>query len=87
MIASLKYEILICGLFLAGTADSSVTLPPLLPPALEEELEKIEGEGEEEKKVVGVVPNPCKDTIDIRTAIPKAVDRTSTYLFKQNLLI
>ena len=81
MIASLKYEILICGHFLVSAADSSVTLPPLLPPALEEELEKIEGE--EEK----VVPNPCKDTIDIRTAIPKTVDRISTYLFQQNLLI
>ena len=84
MIASLKYEILICGLFLASAADSSVTLPPLLSPALEEELEKIEGEEEEEEKVV---PNPCKDTIDIRTAIPKTVDRTSTYSFQQNLLI
>ena len=84
MIASLKYEILICGLFLASAADLSVTLPPLLSPALEEELEKIEGEEEEEEKVV---PNPCKDTIDIRTAIPKTVDRTSTYSFQQNLLI
>ena len=85
MIASLKYEILICGLFLVSAADSSVTLPPLLSPALEEEeLEKIEGEEEEEEKVV---PNPCKDTIDIRTAIPKTVDRTSTYSFQQNLLI
>ena len=84
MIASLKYEILICGHFLASAADSSVTLPPLLPPAPEEELEKIEGEEEEEEKVV---PNPCKDTIDIRTAIPKTVDRTSTYSFQQNLSI
>ena len=75
---------LICGLFLASAADSSVTLPPLLSPALEEELEKIEGEEEEEEKVV---PNPCKDTIDIRTAIPKTVDRTSTYSFRQNLSI
>ena len=84
MIASLKYEILICGHFLASAADSPVTLLPLLSPALEEELEKIEGEEEEEEKVV---PNPCKDTIDIRTAIPKTVDRTSTYSFQQNLLI